>query len=386
MAGCFHYFSPYTAHAYNDDAQFLCMRAHIQRNYACYSQRTCVLGTPDTPHGSAASHQTYLPTYAVFCIMAGIARPAVVPDTCDCDYAWARNVDMNAATCPSEASSEDVCTGVLPASAARGLDTDQDDWYEGDWYRVACSDLMSLADMWNPQAVNLSFEHGGWAAPPPATYSAEEHVLDVPVDSTPPCLHACRAGGEAASRLSQGSISMHSAHVMGDFATDVGVADVRPGRTITANRSGSTCRRGVRCTPSVRLPRTAVQANRSRTTKKKLKRLISNSTALRVLYITKDMHRALRLGSMYPKSPSGRRDSVCTIKITTTAGQGPFSVTMTTNKSNGTYHRRLSTGWRDFCSAVGAEVEDTIAFTRGYAAGHLTVTIEKSTRPKMNKC
>jgi hypothetical protein len=175
---------------------------------------------------------------------------------------------------------------------------------------------------------------------------------------------------------------MHSAHVAGDFATDVGVADVRPRRTIAANRSGSTCRRGVRYTPSVRLPRTAVQANRSRTTQKKLKRLLSNSTALRVLCITKDMHRALTLGSMYPNSPSDRRSvctitlgsmypnspsgrrSVCTINITTTAGQGPFPVTMTTNKSNATYHRRLSTGWREFCSAVGAEVEDTIAFTR----------------------
>jgi hypothetical protein len=118
-----------------------------------------------------------------------------------------------------------------------------------------------------------------------------------------------------------------------------------------------------------------------------MKRLISNSIALRVVYITNDMRRALKLGSMYPKSPSGRRDTVCTINMVTTAER---SISISCDHDDQQIQLHVSPPLvdrlRGFGSAVGADADDSIAFAIGHAAGCLTMAIEKSKRPKLNKC
>ena len=104
-------------------------------------------------------------------------------------------------------------------------------------------------------------------------------------------------------------------------------------------------------------------------------RTIASATALRLLHIPRDMHRQLGLGSMYPKKAAGRRKNVCTVDLVT--GTAHAAVMMLRTTSKGQHHRRLSTGWREFCGLAGVGIGDRLVFTRLENANTLSVHIEK---------
>ena len=104
-------------------------------------------------------------------------------------------------------------------------------------------------------------------------------------------------------------------------------------------------------------------------------RTIASATALRLLHIPRDMHRQLGLGSMYPKTAARRRKNVCTVDLVT--GTAHAAVVMLRTTSKGQHHRRLSTGWREFCGLAGVGIGDRLVFTRLENAKTLSVHIEK---------
>ena len=104
-------------------------------------------------------------------------------------------------------------------------------------------------------------------------------------------------------------------------------------------------------------------------------RTIASATALRLLHITIDMHRQLGLSDMYPKKAAGRRKNVCHLDLVTDTTH--TAVVMLRTTSMGQHHRRLSTGWREFCGRAGVEVGDRLVFTRLENANTLSVHVEK---------
>ena len=104
-------------------------------------------------------------------------------------------------------------------------------------------------------------------------------------------------------------------------------------------------------------------------------RTIASATALRLLYIPRDMHRQLHLCDMYPKKAAGRRKSVCNLDLVTeTAHAAVVMLSKTSMRQN---HRRLTTGWREFCEKAGVKVGDRLVFTRQENVNALSVHVEK---------
>ena len=87
------------------------------------------------------------------------------------------------------------------------------------------------------------------------------------------------------------------------------------------------------------------------------------------------MHRQLGLSAMYPKKAAGRRKNVCNLDLVTDTTHA--AVVMLRTTSMGQHHRRLSTGWREFCGRAGVEVGDRLVFTRLENANTLSVHVEK---------
>jgi len=98
--------------------------------------------------------------------------------------------------------------------------------------------------------------------------------------------------------------------------------------------------------------------------KRQYRKTIANATCLRMMYVPTDMHRGLSMASMYSMQPSGRRKNTCVVYLSAAPGSS-YPVTMTRSNSKRPPHRRLSTGWRDFCVSVGVEVGDTLSFFQG---------------------
>jgi len=97
---------------------------------------------------------------------------------------------------------------------------------------------------------------------------------------------------------------------------------------------------------------------------REFRRIITNQTRLRLLYIPQDMYRRLVLIDMFPKLCDNRRASVCTVDLMMASGES-CPVTMMKMRSNGHAHRRFTMGWREFCKVAGVEVGDELGFTRG---------------------
>ena len=106
------------------------------------------------------------------------------------------------------------------------------------------------------------------------------------------------------------------------------------------------------------------------------RRTITSATGLRVLNIPIDMHCQLGLGDMYPRKAAGRRRNVCTVHIATSAIHAAVVMLRTTSRSQ--HHRRLSTGWRDFCARADVEIGDALTFERLENDNKLTVHVDKN--------
>jgi len=106
------------------------------------------------------------------------------------------------------------------------------------------------------------------------------------------------------------------------------------------------------------------------------KRAITSTTALRFLHIPADMHHQLGLDEMYSKQPAGRRDNVCTVHLVTGAIRAPVVMLRTTSRRQ--HHRRLSTGWREFCARAGVELGDELTFERAGTCNELDVHVVKA--------
>ena len=105
------------------------------------------------------------------------------------------------------------------------------------------------------------------------------------------------------------------------------------------------------------------------------RRTITSATGLRVLNIPIDMHCQLGLGDMYPRKAAGRRRNVCTVHMATSAIHADVVMLRTTSRRQ--HHRRLSTGWRDFCARADVEIGDVLTFERLENDNKLTVHVEK---------
>jgi len=110
--------------------------------------------------------------------------------------------------------------------------------------------------------------------------------------------------------------------------------------------------------------------------KRQYQKSIANATCLRMMYVPTDMHRGLNMASMYPMQPSGRRQNTCVVTLSAPGSSHP--VTMTRSISKRPHHRRLSTGWRDFCVFVGVQVGDTLTFSQGRHSNELRVSVERA--------
>ena len=51
---------------------------------------------------------------------------------------------------------------------------------------------------------------------------------------------------------------------------------------------------------------------------------------------------------------------------------------MTRSISKRPLHRRLSTGWRDFCISIGVQVGDTLTYSQGRHLNELRVRVERA--------
>jgi hypothetical protein len=106
------------------------------------------------------------------------------------------------------------------------------------------------------------------------------------------------------------------------------------------------------------------------------KRAITSTTALRFLHIPADMHHQLGLDDMYSKQPAGRRENVCTVHLVTGAIRAPVVMLRTTSRRQ--HHRRLSTGWREFCARAGVELGNELTFERAGTGNELDVRVVKA--------
>lgn len=111
-------------------------------------------------------------------------------------------------------------------------------------------------------------------------------------------------------------------------------------------------------------------------------RTIANAMALRLNNIPVDMHRQLGLGNMYPQKTSGRRKNACTVVMATSTIH--VSVLMLRTTSRGQHHRRITTGWREFCARAGVEIGDELVFERVNNANKLFVQVKKKITTQSN--
>jgi hypothetical protein len=116
---------------------------------------------------------------------------------------------------------------------------------------------------------------------------------------------------------------------------------------------------------------------------RKYTRTVTSSTALRLLHIPKGMHRQLGLGDMYTPKATGRRRNVCTVNLATSAIHAVVVMLRTT--SSGQYHRRLSSGWREFCARADVEVGDELIFERTGTGNELVVRVVKAGVSKITR-
>ena len=108
--------------------------------------------------------------------------------------------------------------------------------------------------------------------------------------------------------------------------------------------------------------------------KRQYQKSIVDATCLRMMYVPTNMHRGLSMASMYPMQPSGRRKNTCVVYLSAAPGSS-HPVTMTRSILKRPHHRRLSTGWRDFCVSAGVHVGDTLAFSPGRYSNELRVRV-----------
>jgi hypothetical protein len=323
-----------------------------------------------------------------------------------------------AAACPSGASSHDLCADTAFASVVSALEPGPDDWD-----RMACMDLARPAGVWEDDlpADALPFGSDEWAALAQGCTAAPTALAAAPAAPGTAAADAAGAASPAGCGVDRAhtvcdapSVSHALARKHADTASPAGAATARPGPgagVMGGVVTGVTASPGARSAPDAGVARRAPPVTKAssahplapglhpthhrvaapiarprkaakemrRKAVKKMRRKVSSPTALRLLYITKGMHRALGLDDMYPRPLPGRRGSACTIHMTAAGAtvDGPFPVTMTTSTFKGHAHRRFSAGWREFCAAAGVQVGDTITFSRGRVAGHLTVAIDK---------
>ena len=121
-------------------------------------------------------------------------------------------------------------------------------------------------------------------------------------------------------------------------------------------------------------PSKSASPRKSTRPKRQYRKTIANATCLRMLYVPGGMHDGLNLASMYPMLPSGHRKNKCVIYLS--AGPGPsHPVTMTRSVSKRLHYRRLTTGWRDFCVAIGVQVGDALTFSTGRRPNEVRVRV-----------
>lgn len=114
-------------------------------------------------------------------------------------------------------------------------------------------------------------------------------------------------------------------------------------------------------------------------------RTVSNSTALRTLFVTRAMATCLGLPDDDEEThlagdglvqPTSKAAPLCTTSVLfrrTLTMRDSFGkvwrVMYEAILSSGQYHRRLTKGWREFCRFHGVKVGGSVEFRRGVAAG-----------------